>query len=63
MQSLKPCPFCGSAAELLETIDGEIVACLNSHCGVHQEAYIRWTGNDWEIIISAEDKWNNRNNP
>jgi len=60
MQSLNPCPFCGADAELLETINGDIVQCTSSRCGVYMDNYIRWSGNEWEIIYSAVEKWNKR---
>lgn len=61
MNSLKPCPFCGARAETGDTVNGSVVVfCVNPRCGVYHEDYIRWTGNEWEVSISAEDKWNSR---
>lgn len=48
--NLKPCPFCGEQAELIETLNGWAVVCDN--CGAGQYAY--------DTKEEAADAWNRR---
>ncbi len=53
---LKPCPFCGSEAELRETDDIVGVCCLNVECG----AVVTFAGFTDSGGIDPESAWNRR---
>lgn len=48
LESLKPCPFCGSKAEKVYTAEKYYITCTNPQCrcrtGLYrkQQAFIRW---------------------
>jgi len=67
VKDLKPCPFCGSKAELCigehAMIDAK-VRCTNSECGTEGGCWDRDTGDPdfWERdnIVDAIAAWNRR---
>ena len=61
MKELKPCPFCGSKAEYVTTISGDVsVGCTNEICGCTMSIM------GWDDDVSRKllaDEWNTRYEP
>lgn len=57
MNDLKPCPFCGSEAEIIDYKDEyleQIVTCRNSFCKVNPNTHF------FETREEAIEAWNRR---
>lgn len=71
---LKPCPFCGGDAEVIEreahsVFVGFAVRCKNCLCGTAAEyegqiktltGYVKFDASLADVLKSVVDKWNNR---
>lgn len=61
--NLKPCPFCGSAAEL-ETMESvrSVIRCTNTVCYLHFNPWRSWNCGDTDehARLRLTTWWNNR---
>jgi Restriction alleviation protein Lar len=54
---LKPCPFCGSRAELRETFGKLFAGCSNDKCAIRPDTWLRTQTTDLRVVAKA---WNAR---